>query len=118
MINPQEYAVSIEQILRTVFKCERFGFGGVVDSDFIRKQPLAAMLSGLGYLHANSDSEKRKEIEVFIVENSCYLEMSLDELLSFENSIKVHGVKEMHIEYENGIKALESIIEKFRVICR
>lgn len=118
MINGQSYAISIEHILCTVFTCERFGFGGVVNSDFIRRQPFAAMLSGLGYLYANSDSVKKKLIENFIEKNSFYSNMSIDDLLSFENSIKVLDGIQIDIGFENGVKAIECIIEEFRDICK
>ena len=43
----QGYAVSIEHILCNVFECERLGFSGIVNSDFIRKQPFSSIACGL-----------------------------------------------------------------------
>lgn len=118
MMNGQSYAINIEHILCNVFECERFGFGGVVNSDFIRRQPFAAMLSGLGYLYANSDSEKKKLIENFIEKNSFYSKMSVDELLSFVNRVNVIDGIEIDIGFENGVKAIEYIVEEFEAICK
>jgi len=43
-MNVQRYAIEIEHIIRDVFSCERFGFEGVTDSDFIRTQPFIVLL--------------------------------------------------------------------------
>jgi hypothetical protein len=43
--------------------------------------------------------------------------MPLDELLSFETSSKTVGIKTVELEYENGEKALEDIMDKFSGIC-
>lgn len=117
MINGQSYAISIEHILCRVFKCERFGFGGVVNSDFIRRQPFSSMMSGLAHIYANADNSKREEIEEFLEDNLFYSWMSIDELLSFENATKdINGIN-IDIGYENGEVALEKIINAFRGIC-
>lgn len=60
VMRAQGYAVSIELEMRNVFECERFGFAGVVNSDFIRKNPLAAVLSTCGFIYAQVDDEKKK----------------------------------------------------------
>ena len=113
----QGYAVSIELDMRRVFGCERYGFGDVVNSDFIRKNPLAAVLATCGYVYGQVDDVKKETIEKFIQDTSFYWEMSLDELLSFETSSKTVGIGEITLEYENGEKALEDIMDKFSEIC-
>jgi hypothetical protein len=118
MANGQSYAVSIEHILCNVFGCERFGFGGVVNSDFIRKQPFTAILSGLSFIYATAGREKQLEIEAFIEEFSFYSEMSIDGLLSFDTPTKMIEGVTIEINYNNGEKAIEDMIEKFRKICR
>lgn len=123
MLNPigahaQGYAVSIEHILWDVFECERFGFGGIVNSDFIRKQPFTAMACGLSLVYANAANNKRITIEKFIEEYSFFSEMSLDLLLSFEASEKnIDGIT-IGINFENGEKAVEKMIEDFRKVLK
>ena len=43
--------------------------------------------------------------------------MSLDELLSFETNIKDTERGTIELDYENGEKALEDIMDKFSEIC-
>lgn len=43
--------------------------------------------------------------------------MSIDELLSFETSSKTIDKATIELEYENGEKALEDIMDKFSNIC-
>lgn len=113
----QGYAVSIEHDMGRVFKCERFGFAGVVNSDFIRRNPLAAILATCGYIYANVDSKKQMQIEKFIEDTSFYWKMSLDELLSFDTSTKTIDIETIELEYENGETALVDISNKFSNIC-
>ena len=113
----QGYAGSIELDMRKVFGCERFGFGNVVNSDFIRKNPLAAVLATCGYIYAKVDDVKKAMIETFIEDTSFYWKMSLDELLSFETSSKQVDICEITLEYENGEKALQDIMDKFSDVC-
>lgn len=113
----QAYAISMEHILCSVFKCERFGVAGVVNSDFIRRHPLTAVTATCTYILATANSDKRKQIERFLSENTFYLEFTLDELLSFETSEKTIGITTYQLNYENGKEAIEDIISKFREIC-
>lgn len=99
VIRAQGYAVSLEHEIRRVFQCDRSGFAGIADSDFIRKNPLAAVLATCGFL------------------TRFYWEMSLDELLSFETNIKDTERGTIELDYENGEKALEDIMDKFSEIC-
>lgn len=118
MANGQSYAISIEHILCNVFRCERFGFGGVVNSDFIRRQPFAAILSGLSFIYATAGREKQLEMEEFIKEFSFYSEMSIDDLLCFDTSTKTIDGITIEINYNNGEKAIEDMVEKFRKVCK
>lgn len=117
VIRAQGYAVSLEHELRRVFQCDRSGFAGIANSDFIRKNPLAAVLATCGFLYAKADDIGRTQIENFIVDTRFYWEMSLDELLSFETNSKNIGNGTIELEYENGEKALEDIMDKFSEIC-
>ena len=60
---------------------------------------------------------KDVQIENFIVDTRFYWEMSLDELLSFETNIKDTERGTIELDYENGEKALEDIMDKFSEIC-
>lgn len=117
IMRAQGYAVSIEHDMERVFKCERFGFGGVVNSDYIRRNPLAAILATCGFIYAKVDSEKKMQIEKFVEDTSFYWEMSLDELLSFETSSKTVDISTIELEYENGEVALIDISNKFSDVC-
>lgn len=68
----QSYAVDIEFEIRRVFRCERFGFAGIANSDFIRRNPLAAVLATCGFIYANVDEIKKKQVEQFINSTQCY----------------------------------------------
>lgn len=117
VVRAQGYAVSIEHDMGRVFGCERFGFAGVVNSDFIRGNPLAAVLATCGFIYAQVGREDRTRIERFIEDTSFYWEMSLDKLLSFETSSKTFELETVELEYENGEKALLDIMDKFSAIC-
>lgn len=97
-MNGQSYAIEIEHIIREVFSCERFGFGGVANSDFIRSQPFTAIIAALAYQFSTADVNHRSEIEKFIEDNSFYSDFSIDELLSFETSEKI--IEETHIDLD------------------
>lgn len=117
VVRAQGYAVSIEHDMSRVFGCERFGFAGIVNSDFIRRNSLAAVLATCGFIYAQVGSEDRTRIEKFIEDTSFYWQMSLDKLLSFETSSKTFELETIELEYENGEKALLDIMDKFSAIC-
>lgn len=115
VMQAQGFAVEIEYILCHIFECERFGFGGQVNSDAIRKHPFLSMTQGLGYLYALY-SEKRKDIDNFNDHFCFYSEMSLDELLSFDANEKNIDKCTIHIEKENGLEQVKYMISEFRKI--
>ena len=51
VMQAQGFAVDIELTLGKIFKCQRGGFGGMVDADAIRKHPFLSMAQGLAYLY-------------------------------------------------------------------
>lgn len=113
IMKAQGYAVEIEMILRNIFKCDRFGFGGQVNSDAIRKHPYLSMTQGLAFLYATEEN-KRKQIDKFVDEFSFYSDMSLDELLSFDTNEKVVGSTTIGLTKSNGLEEVEYIISAFR----
>lgn len=117
MIKAQGYAVEIEMILRSIFKCERFGFGGQVNSDAIRKHPFLSMTQGLAFIYATSES-KRKEIDKFIDDFSFYSDFSLDELLSFDAKENSREYVTIELQKNNGLEEVEYIISAFRNVIK
>ena len=113
LMKAQGYAVEIEMILRNIFKCDRFGFGGQVNSDAIRKHPYLSMTQGLAFLYATEEN-KRKQIDKFVDEFSFYSDFSLDELLSFDTNEKVVGSTTIGLIKNNGLEEVEYIISAFR----
>lgn len=115
VMRAQGFAVEIEHILSNIFECERYGFGGQVTSDKIRKHPYLSMTQGLAYLYA-LNPQKRKAIDNFVEQFSFYSEMSLDELLSFDTNEKTIDKCTIQIEKDNGLEQVEYMIEEFRKV--
>lgn len=115
VMRAQGLAGEIEFILRDIFECERFGFGGQVNSDRIRKHPYLSMVQGLAYLYA-LNPQKRKTIEEFVEHFSFYENMHMDELLSFDTNEKTIDKCTIQIEKANGLEQVEYMIEEFRKI--
>ena len=113
LMKAQGFAVEIEMILRNIFKCDRFGFGGQVNSDAIRKHPYLSMTQGLAFLYATEEN-KRKQIDKFVDEFSFYSDFTLDELLSFDTNEKVVGSTTIGLIKNNGLEEVEYIISAFR----
>lgn len=102
MANSKDYSVSVELVLRKVFSCERFGFGGIVDADFIQCHPYMMMVCGLAYLAPNSSPEKITIIEKFIDDFSSYSDKDMDSFLSSDPN------------EENGEIVLQKMIQAFK----
>ena len=117
VMRAQGYAVSMEHDMSRVFGCDRGGMSGKVDSDFIRRNSLAAVLMTCGYIYGLVDDLGKRTIEKFIEETSFYWKMNLDELLSFETPSKTFGIVTVEIAYDNGEEAVIDIIDKFSKIC-
>lgn len=113
VMKAQSYAVEIEMILRNIFNCDRFGFGGQVNSDAIRKHPFMSMTQGLAFIYATQE-EKRPQIDKFIDDFSFYDNMSLDDLLSFDTNEKTVGSYTMQLAKNNGLEEVGYIIFAFR----
>jgi len=117
-MNPQMYAVQIEHIMSSVFNCERFGIGGIVNSDCIRINPIYSMFLTLTYIYAGANSELKKEIENFIQDNYYYSKWSIDEILEFDSDTHIVDGSEYSLGYSNGIEAISCIIDKFEDLCK
>ena len=117
MLNPQNYAVSIERIMRNVFDCDRSDVGGLVESDYIRNYPFTAMMSTIMYLCNSKDSNHIILVSNFFENYSYYGKWSIDELLSFDSNSKEIDECNYEIEYANGEEAITAIIAAFSEIC-
>ena len=96
-----------------ISNCDRFGFGGQVNSDAIRKHPFMSMTQGLAFIYATQE-EKRPQIDKFIDDFSFYDNMSLDDLLSFDTNEKTVGSYTMQLAKNNGLEEVGYIIFAFR----
>lgn len=116
----QGYAIEIEHIMSTIFNCNRFGVGGIVNSDVIRRMPFTSMIHALTHNYATADKATRQKLENFIEELSYYCKWSIDDLLEFETNNKTiveNGIPNSYeIPYNNGQEAVENLINKFRSI--
>ena len=115
VMRAQGFAVEIEHILSSIFECDRFGFGGQVNSDRVRRHPYLSMTQGLAYLYAMCP-HKRKVIEGFVNDFCFYESMSLDELLSFDTNEKSIDKCNIQIEKDNGLEQVEYMISEFRKV--
>lgn len=115
MMLSQGYAVEIEIILRSIFKCDRLGFGGEVNSDLIRKHPFLSMTQGLAYIYA-TEEKKHECIDEFINYFSFYEDMSIDDLLSFDTKSRCLNNATVELQHNNGVEEIEYIISSFRKV--
>lgn len=76
----RDRAISIEHSLRRLFNCDRAGFGGIVDSDFIEVNPIVALAMGLATIYPNACDNTRNDIDRFINSISKYNEQKIYEI--------------------------------------
>ena len=91
MVNPQNYAISLEQIVRKQWGgLDRSEFGGIINAAIFRREPLLACYLALAPMYIKN--EKRNEINDFIgalaVENVCIDEMKEETIQSFVRQLK------------------------------
>lgn len=117
-MNAHAYAIEIEHILRKVFDCDRGGFAGLIDADSIEHNLYVPIACGLGYLYAKAGSSKQTEIEKFINDYDYYLDFGINGLLLFTSNEREVNGGSYSINYDNGEKALEAIIESLSNVCK
>ena len=86
-INPlgcvsKNYSLDIEWRMRDIFNCDRFGMGGIADSDFIRSAPYTSMISTLMYLYNERDIVTQEHYKNFIGKYSFYSNYDIDKIIS------------------------------------
>lgn len=112
--NSQMYAVQIENILSDIFKCSRWGVGGIVNSDYISHYPIHTMLYGFTYLYAKSLTET--EIKQFFEKFSMYAPFSIDDFLKSDGKTAFVQNCEYTFEKETGELQLKDIIDQYQKI--
>ncbi len=117
MKNPQNYAVSIERIMRSAFDCDRSDVGGLVESDYIREYPFTAMMSTIMYLCDRKDGNSISIASNFFDKYSYYGQWDIEELLNFDSNTKETDGCNYEIEYANGEEAIKAIIAAFSEAC-
>lgn len=90
-------SLTIEHTLRNIYKCDRSGFGGYIDSDQIQLNLVQSYLIGLAPIYINADNSKRKEVDDFIEKIYDYENKSIDE-------IGIDIVEKLTKEFEKIIK--------------
>ena len=116
MLNPQNYAIRIEQIMRGAFECDRSDIGGLVNSDYIRKYPFTAMISTVMYLCKRNDSDVNIALS-FFEKYSYYGQWNIDDLLSCENGTLKIDECNYELGYTDGEEAVNAIIADFSKVC-
>ena len=114
MTSAQNYAVRIEITMRDAFECGRFEIGGLINSDYVKKNPFMAMMITLAYLCDRGEAESTKIITEFFERFCSYDKLSVNEILNMvENS---EGDTDEN-KYANGEEALKDIIACFEADC-
>ena len=65
MFKPQDYAYQIEVTLKALFKREKYEIGGIVDSNFIERNPFIAIAFALGNFYNKADVSFKTKIDEF-----------------------------------------------------
>lgn len=107
------YQESIELILRSILKCERFGIGGMIDADNISASPMNPIVFALGYLYANANTEKRQLIEKFLENYKYFLEMSIIDLLSLKSVNEIIKITN-NSNFKNGEDCINNMIQDLK----
>lgn len=92
------YAISIEWKIRKAFHCDRCGFGGIADADFIDSVGgmYTAMACSLATIYNDLDSDNKKRVDMFLDSNSYFSDKSIEQIIE-----------------ESGIKEVERIIKEY-----
>lgn len=80
-IRAKNISVGVEWDLRNIFNCERFGMGGIADSDFINGSPYTCMIATLMYMYKESDEQKKADIKRFIEKYSFYSNDTIEDII-------------------------------------
>lgn len=99
MFKANDYAFQIEVTLRAIFKCNRYGIGGIVDADFIEKQPFIAIAFALGNYYNKIDISFKDKIDDFFKKYHSETGKSI-------NEIGEEKIKEIISDFNNIIATI------------
>ena len=80
MFKPHDYAQQIEATLKALFKRDRFEIGGIVDANFIERNPFIAIAFALGNFYNKADTSFKNRIDEFFEVNYSEMGKSMAEI--------------------------------------
>lgn len=80
MFKPHDYAQQIEATLKALFKRDRFEIGGIVDANFIERNPFIAIAFALGNFYNKADATFKQRIDEFFEVNYSEMGKSMKEI--------------------------------------
>ena len=80
MFRPQHYAYQIEVTVHAMFKSEKYGIGGIADSDFIEKDPFIAIALVLGNFYNKVHTSFKEKINNFFKKYYTEMGKSISEM--------------------------------------
>ncbi len=80
MFKPHDYAQQIEVTLKALFKRDRFEIGGIVDANFIERNPFIAIAFALGNFYNKADTTFKNRIDEFFEVNYSEMGKSMGEI--------------------------------------
>lgn len=80
MFKPHDYAQQIEVTLKALFKRDRFEIGGIVDANFIERNPFIAIAFALGNFYNKADTSFKNRIDEFFEVNYSEMGKSMGEI--------------------------------------
>lgn len=80
MFKPHDYAQQIEATLKALFKRDRFEIGGIVDANFIERNPFIAIAFALGNFYNKADTTFKNRIDEFFEVNYSEMGKSMGEI--------------------------------------
>lgn len=80
MLKPHDYAKQIEVTLQALFNRKRFEIGGLVDANFIERNPFIAIAFALGNFYNKADATFKQRIDEFFEVNYSEMGKSMKEI--------------------------------------
>jgi len=91
-IKSHNYAIEIEHILCEIFECDRFGFGGIVDADFIESGMIVGIASALATFYKNVDSSKKRAIDEYLNKYNFYRDKRIDAIIEEYGEVEMEAI--------------------------
>ncbi|MCF6461921.1 hypothetical protein [Clostridium sp. Cult1] len=66
MFKPHDYAYQIEVTVKAMFNCDKYDIGGIVDVNFIERQPFIAIALVMGNFYNKVDISYKEKINDFL----------------------------------------------------